>query len=82
MTNPGQPYMAPRFHLNGSDGKKVFISTSDYIDINSTITFKLSSTGMTSAAPDEIVIKYPNGNQTLNKDKEVAIQWKTFGTID
>ena len=82
MTNPGQPYMAPRFHLNGSDGKKVFISTSDYIDINSTITFKLSSTGMTSAAPDEIVIKYPNGNQTLNKDKEVAIQWQTFGTID
>jgi len=82
MTNPGQPYMAPRFHLNGSDGKKVFISSSDYIDINSNITFKLSSTGMTSAAPDEIVIKYPNGNQTLNKDKEVAIQWQTFGTID
>ena len=82
MTNPGQPYMAPRFHLNGSDGKKVFISSSDYIDINSNITFKLSSTGMTSAAPDEIVIKYPNCNQTLNKDKEVAIQWQTFGTID
>jgi len=82
MTNPGQPYMAPRFHLNGSDGKKVFISSSDYIDINSNITFKLSSTGMTSAAPDEIVIKYPNGNQTLNKDKEVTIQWKTFGTVD
>jgi len=82
MTNPGQPYMAPRFHLNGSDGKKVFISSSDYIDINSNITFKLSSTGMTSAAPDEIVIKYPNGNQTLNKDKEISIQWKTFGAID
>jgi len=82
MTNPGQPYMAPRFHLNGSDGKKVFISSSDYIDINSNITFKLSSTGMTSAAPDEIVIKYPNGNQTLNKDKEISIQWTTFGAID
>ena len=82
MTNPGQPYMAPRFHLNGSDGKKVFISSSDYIDINSNITFKLSSTGMTSAAPDEIVINYPNGHQTLHKDNEVAIQWQTFGTID
>ena len=82
MTNPGQPYMAPRFHLNGSNGKKVYISTSDYIDINSYITFILSSTGMTAAAPDEIVVKYPNGNQILNKDKEINIKWKTFGSID
>ena len=82
MTNPGQPYMAPRFHLNGSNGKKVYMSTSDYIDINSYITFNLSSTGMTAAAPDEIVVKYPNGNQILNKDKEINIKWKTFGSID
>ncbi|MBT3479192.1 MAG: hypothetical protein HN915_05170 [Candidatus Marinimicrobia bacterium] len=82
MTNPGQPYMAPRFHLNGSDGKKVYLTTADYIDINSNITFMLSSTGMTSAAPDELVVKYPNGNQNLNKDSEVTIKWKTFGTIN
>ncbi|MDP6339492.1 MAG: hypothetical protein QF842_04085 [Candidatus Marinimicrobia bacterium] len=82
MTNPGQPYMAPRFHLNGSNGKKVYFSTADYIDINSNITFSLSSTGMTSAVPDELVVKYPNGNQTLNKDTEVIVKWKTFGTID
>jgi len=81
MTNPGQPFMAPRFHLNGSNGKKVFLTTADYIDINSNITFSLSSTGMTSAAPDELVMKYPNGNQTLNEDTEVTIKWKTFGTI-
>lgn len=81
MTNPGQPYMAPRFHLNGSNGKKVYLSTANYIDINSNITFTLSSTGMTSAAPDELVVKYPNGNQTLNKDTEVTIKWKTFGEI-
>jgi len=81
MTNPGQPFMAPRFHLNGSGGKKVYLTTLDYIDINSNITFSLSSTGMTSAAPDEIVVKYPNGNQSLNQDKEVTIAWKTFGTI-
>ena len=37
---------------------------------------------MTSAAPAEIVINYPNGHQTLHKDNEVAIQWQTFGTID
>jgi hypothetical protein len=81
MTNPGQPFMAPRFHLNGSGGKKVYLTTLDYIDINSNITFSLSSTGMTSAAPDEIVVKYPNGNQSLNQDKELTIAWKTFGTI-
>ena len=81
MTNPGQPFMAPRFHLNGSNGKKVYLTTLDYIDINSNITFTLSSTGLTSAAPDEIVVKYPNGNQSLNQDKELTIAWKTFGTI-
>lgn len=82
MTNPGQPFMAPRFHLKGSDGKKVYMSTADYIDINSNITFNLSSTGMTSSAPNEIVVKYPNGGQTLNKDNPLTIKWKTFGTID
>ncbi|MBC8346607.1 MAG: hypothetical protein H8E56_10145 [Candidatus Marinimicrobia bacterium] len=81
MTNPGQPFMAPRFHLNGSDGKKVYLTTLDYIDINSSLTFSLSSTGMTSAAPDEIVVKYPNGNQSLDQETEVTIAWKTFGTI-
>ena len=68
MTNPGQPYMAPRFFLKGSNGKKVFMSTADYLDINSSVTFNLSSTGMTSPAPDEIVVKYPNAGQTINKD--------------
>lgn len=82
MTNPGQPYMAPRFYLKGSDGKKVYMSTADYIDINSNITFNLSSTGMTSGAPNEIVVKYPNGGQTLNKDNPVTIKWKTFGTVE
>ena len=81
MTNPGQPFMAPRFHLNGSGGKKVYLTTLDYIDINSSLTFSLSSTGMTSAAPDEIVVKYPNGNQSLSQDSEVTVKWKTFGTI-
>ena len=42
------------------------MSTADYLDINSSVTFNLSSTGMTSPAPDEIVVKYPNGGQTIN----------------
>ena len=82
MTDPGQPFMAPRFYLKGSGGKKVYISTADYIDINSNITFNLSSTGMTTGVPDEIVVKYPNGGQTLNKDNPVTIKWETFGTVD
>ena len=81
MTNPGQPFMAPRFSLFGSDSKKVYLTTSDYIDINSNLTLKLSSSGMTSAAPDEITIKYPNGGENLNKDTPLTIKWKTFGTV-
>ncbi|MFL3024602.1 MAG: hypothetical protein ACJZ1P_01890 [Candidatus Neomarinimicrobiota bacterium] len=81
MTNPGQPFMAPRFSLFGSDSKKVYLTTSDYIDINSILTLKLSSSGMTSAAPDEITIKYPNGGENLNKDTPLTIKWKTFGTV-
>ena len=81
MTNPGQPFMAPRFSLFGSDSKKVYLTTSDYIDINSSLTLKLSSSGMTSAAPNEITIKYPNGGENLNKDTPLTIKWKTFGTV-
>ena len=29
MTDPGQPYMAPRFYLKGSDGKRVYLTTRD-----------------------------------------------------
>tara|TARA_B110001454_G_scaffold33856_2_gene33235 strand:- start:7618 stop:10503 length:2886 start_codon:yes stop_codon:yes gene_type:complete len=81
MTNPGQPFMAPRFSLFGSNSKKVYLTTADYIDINSSINLKLSSSGMTSAAPNEITIKYPNGGETLNKDTPFTIKWKTFGTV-
>ena len=81
MTNPGQPFMAPRFSLFGSDSKKVYLTTADYIDINSSINLKLSSSGMTSAAPNEITVKYPNGGENLNKDTPFTIKWKTFGTV-
>ena len=81
MTNPVQPYMAPRFFLKGSNGKKVYMSTADYLDINSSVTFNLSSTGMTSPAPDELVVKYPNGGQTINKDDAVVVKWKTYGDV-
>ena len=36
---------------------------------------------MTSAAPNEITVKYPNGGENLNKDSSFTIKWKTFGTV-
>ena len=81
MTDPGQPYMAPRFFLEGSKGKRVYLTTGDYLDINSSVTFSLSSTGMGSPAPNEIVVKFPNGGESLDKDTQYSIKWKTYGTI-
>ena len=81
MTDPGQPYVAPRFYLKGSDGKRVYLTTGDYLDINSSVTFSLSSTGMGSPAPNEIVVKYPNGGENLDKDTPVTIKWKTYGSV-
>ena len=81
MTDPGQPYMAPRFFLEGSKGKKVYLTTGDYLDINSSVTFSLSSTGMGSSAPNEIVVKFPNGGEAIDKDTQYSIKWKTYGSI-
>ncbi|MFQ6611921.1 MAG: hypothetical protein ACE5D2_02315 [Fidelibacterota bacterium] len=81
ITDRGDHYTAPRFHLNGSDGSPVFLSVSDYIDINSTLTMKLSSTGMIKSPPDEIIVIYPNGGETINKNESVTLKWRTFGTV-
>ncbi|MEE8437859.1 MAG: hypothetical protein V3S22_05915, partial [Candidatus Neomarinimicrobiota bacterium] len=81
ITDPGDHFTAPRFHLNGSGGKSVFLSLSDYIDINSTIIFRLSSTGMLDEAPDELALITPNGGETLLKTIETTIKWKTYGSI-
>ena len=81
MTDPGQPYMAPRFFLEGSKGKRVYLTTGDYLDINSSVTFSLSSTGMGAPAPNELVIMYPNGGESLDKDTQYPIKWKTYGSI-
>lgn len=81
ITDPGDHFTAPRFHLNGSGGKSVFLSLSDYIDINSTIIFRLSSTGMMDEAPDELALIMPNGGETLLKTAETTIKWKTYGSI-
>ena len=81
ITDRGDHYTAPRFHLNGSAGNRVFLSASDYIDIRSTLTMKLSSTGLINSPPNEIVVIYPNGGETVSKSETVTLKWKTFGTV-
>ena len=79
LTDYGDHFVVPRFQLNGDT--LAFLSTSDNIDVTSTITFRISSTGMLEESTDEIVITYPNGGETLTKDTPHVIRWKTFGTI-
>jgi hypothetical protein len=81
MTDYGSHYVVPRFHLNGTNGQRVFISLSDYIEIQSSITFRISSTGMLAEAPDELVVVFPNGGETLNINDEYVIRWKTYGNV-
>jgi len=79
LTDFGDHFVVPRFRLNGDT--LAFLSTSDNIDVTSTITFRISSTGMLEEAQDEIVITYPNGGETLSKGQNSVIRWKTFGEI-
>ena len=36
---------------------------------------------MMDAAPDEIVILYPNGGESLTLGEEYTIKWKTYGSV-
>jgi len=81
LTDYGDHYTAPRFRLNGSDGKSVYLTSEDYIDIRTFMIFRLSSTGMIEPAPDEIVLLYPNGGETIASGEENIIKWKTYGTV-
>ncbi len=82
ITDYGNHYIVPRFHLNGSNGAGVYFSLNDYLGIESTITFRISSTGMLENPSDELVVLYPNGGETLNINSDYIIRWKTYGTID
>lgn len=82
LTDYGEHYTAPRFHLNGTYGKSVYMTSKDNMDISTFMTFRLSSTGMFSSAPNEIVLLYPNGGETLTSGDDYTIKWKTYGTVD
>ncbi|MBL7013286.1 MAG: hypothetical protein ISR83_02590 [Candidatus Marinimicrobia bacterium] len=81
LTGYGDHYVAPRFHLNGTDSQSVFMTTLDYLDINSFITFRLSNTGLMNDAQDELVLTWPNGGDTLYSDQSYEILWNTYGDI-
>jgi len=81
LTDYGEHYTAPRFHLNGSNGKSVYLTVNDYIDISTFLILRMSNTGMFETAPDELVILYPNGGETLTAGDEYYIKWKTFGSV-
>ena len=57
------------------------MTTLDYLDINSFITFRLSNTGMMNAAEPELVITWPNGGDTLYADQTYEILWNTYGDV-
>ena len=36
---------------------------------------------MSDPAPNEIVVKHPNGGESLDKDSPIMIKWKTYGSV-
>ncbi|MFQ6614243.1 MAG: hypothetical protein ACE5D1_05310, partial [Fidelibacterota bacterium] len=58
-----------------------YFSLSDYLAIQSTITFRISSTGMLENPADELVVVYPNGGETFNMNSDYVLRWKTYGNV-
>lgn len=88
LTGVGERYTTPRFHLSGSpidpisgDSLSVYLSVDDYVEIQSYMTFEISSTGLLESAPDELVITYPNGGETLGTAAPIIIRWRTYGKV-
>lgn len=89
LTSAGEHYTTPRFHLNGSpidpisgDSLSIYLALEDYIEIQSYMTFEISSTGVMESAPDELIITYPNGGETLTTSSPIIIRWLTYGKVN
>ena len=80
LTDYGNHYTMPRFHLPGTDSVGVFLSVEDYMEISSFITFRLSSSGAFGETKPELIITYPNGGQTLYNDQTYEILWSVGGS--
>lgn len=79
LTDYGNHFIMPRFYIPGTNGKGVFLSKYDYLEMNSFLTFSLSSGGVFGTAKNELVIIYPNGGETLYTNQSYEIKWKTYG---
>ena len=80
LTDYGDHYAHAHFKLQGTDSTGAFVSLQDYVEINSFITFKLSSSGAFGPTEDVIIITNPNGGETLYLDESYDIQWYTSST--
>ena len=82
ITDIGDHFVMPRFHINGTDSQMVYISIQDYLEVGSFITLKVSSTGVFASGTPELIITSPNGAEIFYKDAgNVKIEWKTLGDI-
>jgi len=82
LTDYGDRYVVPRFSFNQTGEQTVFFSKYDAIDIKSSITFRVASSGVFGATENDIVILSPNGGENWVEDTDEWIRWKTYGEID
>jgi len=82
LTDYGDRYTVPRFSFNQTGDQTVFFSKYDAIDIKSSITFRVASSGVFGATENDIVILNPNGGENWEKGSVETIRWKTYGEID
>jgi hypothetical protein len=79
LSSLGDHYINNMTRFYGTEGEAVFFSTRDTLEILSYISFTLQSTGMLEEAQDELVITYPNGNESLVQDSTIVIRWRSLG---
>ena len=82
LTDYGEHYTMPRFYLPGTGNNSVFLSSEDYLDISSFITFTLSSSGAFGSPQNELIITSPNGSETFYDDESMDIKWSAYGKSD
>ncbi len=79
LSSLGDHYINNMTKFYGTEGQAVFFSTRDTLEVLAYISFILSSSGMLEEAQDELVITYPNGNETLLQDSTIVIRWRSLG---
>ena len=79
LSSLGDHYINNMTRFYGTEGAAVFFSTRDTLEILSYISFTLQSTGILEEAQDELVITYPNGNESLVQDSTIVIRWRSLG---